>query len=228
MEGEAGILQQRVETVPLRRRHIEPREGVGGEQQKSEESERNQSLRADSGGQRPCRQPTLEQRHRSPRQRQDCHPEQHRSFVIAPRARDPVDRRQSRRAIFGHQLHRQIGVPEDQQQRGKGGRRHQRLHDRDRPHCADQRLSTLGQRPEPHQRLQQRQGGGDPQRGKPCLGDHRFRLLVSCIAPATSGGIYFSSCLARMVSAANWLCAVKRPSATTPDPSRNRSGTMPV
>ena len=46
--------------------------------------------------------------------------------------------------------------------------------------------------------------------------------------PATSGGIYFSSCLARTVSAMNTPLAEKRPSVMTPWPSRNRSGTMPV
>src|SRR6185503_12452533 len=43
---------------------------------------------------------------------------------------------------------------------------------------------------------------------------------------ATSGGMYFSSCLARISSATNTLPCM-RPCATTPCPSRNRSGRMP-
>ena len=47
-------------------------------------------------------------------------------------------------------------------------------------------------------------------------------------ASATSGGMYFSSCLARTLVAANTPSGRSRPSATTPWPSRNRSGNAPL
>src|SRR5205814_10550338 len=45
---------------------------------------------------------------------------------------------------------------------------------------------------------------------------------------ATSGGMYFSSCLARTSSATNVPSVRMRPWATTPAPSRKRSGSTPV
>src|SRR5262249_51534529 len=60
------------------------------------------------------------------------------------------------------------------------------------------------------------------------------RSAPSCQCPdrfsasATSGGMYFSSCLARTLDALKLPSAPILPSATTPWPSRKRSGSVPV
>ena len=64
MDGEAGILQERVEVLPLERRRAQPRERVGGEQHEEQERRRDQ---------RPARASTLARR---------------RSGQVAPRQRD--------------------------------------------------------------------------------------------------------------------------------------------
>ena len=53
MEGQAGVLQQRVEAPALQRRRIEPRERVGGDQQERVEAERQRRLRSKRRDQRP-------------------------------------------------------------------------------------------------------------------------------------------------------------------------------
>ena len=81
-----------------------------------------------------------------------------------------------------------------------------------------------------HQRDTQRQNKSEMSK----LVDHGFASSPSFQRPdffsaaATSGGMYFSSCFASTVSAVNWPSAPSVPSATTPWPSRKRSGRMPV
>src|SRR4051812_34570417 len=53
-------------------------------------------------------------------------------------------------------------------------------------------------------------------------------LAASRSAFASSGGMYFSSCFASSSSATKMPPGPRRPRATTPWPSRNRSGTIPA
>ena len=66
MEGEAGVLQQGVEPPALRRRRIEPCEGIGREQQEGVETKRQRRLRAQRGDQRAAGQPAREGGERRP------------------------------------------------------------------------------------------------------------------------------------------------------------------
>ena len=56
MEGQAGVLEQRVEPLPFDRRRDQTRERVRGEQQECIEAERHRRLRAKRGDQRPLAQ----------------------------------------------------------------------------------------------------------------------------------------------------------------------------
>ena len=58
--------------------------------------------------------------------------------------------------------------------------------------------------------------------------DQFAAVLASPSACCTSGGMYFSSCLASTSLAWNTPLASSAPFATTPCPSANRSGRMPV
>ncbi len=108
MARQAGVLQQRIEPVTLRRRRNEPRERVGREQDEGEETGAGQPLHRQ--GPRPQRQ-----RNGAPdrgdhraEQREDQHPEHHRALVVPPRAAELVDQRLGRMGIGRHHLEREV------------------------------------------------------------------------------------------------------------------------
>ena len=60
MEGEAGILQDRVEPAAVERRRVEPEERVGGEQHEGQEADADQRLHAQHAGPERRRQVAAE------------------------------------------------------------------------------------------------------------------------------------------------------------------------
>jgi hypothetical protein len=60
MEGQARVLEQRVEPLPLHSGRIEPRKGVRSEKEKGVEAEADQRLRCEGCDQGRLRQPALE------------------------------------------------------------------------------------------------------------------------------------------------------------------------
>ena len=120
MEGEPDILQQGIEPCALLRRDRQPLERIGAEQQEGIETQRHETLRGEDGLHHPFGQPPLDHGDQRPRSGQHGHPQQHRAFVIAPRARQLEDHRLQRMRILRHQLHRQIGDGEDIEQRDEG------------------------------------------------------------------------------------------------------------
>src|SRR5439155_15399113 len=101
-----------------------------------------------------------------------------------------------------------------------------------RPGEAHQPGIVAGGADQRQRRLDQRQKEGQHQSEMAELGDHG--VAPSCQRPAffrastTSRGMYFSSCLASTSSARKPPSGPSRPSATTPWPSRNRSGSTPL
>src|SRR5262249_52896842 len=81
-------------------------------------------------------------------------------------------------------------------------------------------------------RLRQRQGQRQDEGEMAEFGDHC--VVPSCQRPdffrasTTSFGMYFSSCLASTSAATKVLSVPSAPCATTPWPSRKRSGRMPL
>jgi hypothetical protein len=182
MEGEAGILQQRVEAVAVGRRRHEAEERVRGEQNEGEEGDADQSLHRERPGAQRGRQVDAEGGERRAEQRQDQHPEQHRALVVAPDAAHLVDHRLGRVRILGDQSHREIRHDERPGQRHEGDQHEQELGECRRPRqrhqarlaarCAHERQRAL------HDGDEERQH----QRELADLGDHW--VLPSCHLPA--------------------------------------------
>ena len=147
-------------------------------------------------------------------------------------------------AVLDDQLHAHVGVHEHADQHPERDGHQHALNDRHRTNGGDHLFGhrrhdvgivMVGAHDNGHaqpdggeHQLQRRERSGEPQRGKAGLRHHFSKVFVSCIAPATCGGIYFSSCFASRLVAVKLPSGLKRPSATTPDRSRNRSGTMPA
>ena len=188
MEGQARVLQQRVEAVAFDRHRHEPLERVRGEEQEGVEAEPDHRLRGQGRDQGPLRQPPLEQGDAGAGNGEHRHPEQHRAFVIPPRAGELVEPGLLGMAVRRDQLHRKVGAQEQPDQRQEGDRREQALRDRDRPDPAEQPLAVRPQRGRAEEQLEKRQGRRQPERRESCLGDHSSDPLL-CFSPAASAGM---------------------------------------
>ncbi len=191
MEGEAGVLEQGVESPALEGRGAEPCERVGGDQQERIEAERQRRLGAERREQGAPARPPRQQRIGSSRRRQHRHPQQHRALVIPPRSRHLVDERLGAVAVLEHQCDRQIGPREHHQQHRKGDQRQPALHHRNRAHGAAGRKLAAQRRDHQHE-LQRRKPGGEPQRREAGFRDHRssvFPALCSAARLPSSGGM---------------------------------------
>src|SRR3546814_20966468 len=82
MEGETGILQQRVKPLPVRCRRIDPRKGVGGEKQEGIEAEADRRLPPKGRHMRLAPQGPSEKGDGGPRHAQDGDPKQQRPLMI--------------------------------------------------------------------------------------------------------------------------------------------------
>ena len=178
MEGQAGVLEQGIEPPALDRRRAQPRERVRGDQQEGVEAERQRGLRPERGDQRALAGPPRHQRDHRPCDRQHRHPQQHRPFVIPPRARDLVDERLGAVAVLIDQRDRQIGAREHQQQhreRDQG----QRALDATATARIVRALSIADRSANTDQHeLERGKPGSEPQRGMTGLGDHRSSVFA--------------------------------------------------
>ena len=108
MHREAGILQQRIDVVPLQRRRPHPGERVGRGQREEQEASGDDAQHADDPGAQRGWQIAAEGGDRGAAPRQDQAPQQHRSFVISPGAGDLVDQRLCRGGVLRHVEHREV------------------------------------------------------------------------------------------------------------------------
>jgi hypothetical protein len=193
VEGQARVLQQRVEVLAVRRRRPDPLERVRGEQGKQQEADADQALDGEHPGAQPRRQIASEQRHRRAEQRQDQDPQQQRSLVVAPHARHLVEHGFQRVRILHHVGDREIRGHEGVHQRQEGDQHEQQLGASGglrQLHPGGIAARRAGQRQGAlHQRGQQRQD----QRKMPDLDNHFASLLCQrpdfLSASATSGGM---------------------------------------
>src|SRR3546814_9875857 len=79
MESEAGVLQQRIETLSVRRRRLQALERVGGKEQEGIEAKADNCLRAQGRHMGVAAQTPLEQGNRPTRKPTHRDPQQHRS-----------------------------------------------------------------------------------------------------------------------------------------------------
>ena len=108
MDREAQILQERIEIAPLERHWEKPLERVRGEQDKQQEGDGDTGLHAQHQRPQSLRNSLAKSRDRRARECQDQHPEQHRTFVIAPGAAELEQHRHQRMRILKDIAHREI------------------------------------------------------------------------------------------------------------------------
>ena len=158
MEGEAGILQQRIEAVAVERRGRDALEGIRGEQQEGEEADADQRLDREHAAAQGVGQVGAEDRDRGAEQRQDQRPQQHRALVVAPHARDFVDQRLGRMRVGDDVGDGEVGRHVGLGQRAEGQDHQERLGERrgaaerHQPRIAARRADAAGVCPAPARR----------------------------------------------------------------------------
>ena len=195
VEGEAGVLQQRVETLALGRRRGKPDERVGGEQDKGEESRRHQPMH----GEHPCPERrgevATEARDHGAEEGQDQHPQHHRALVVRPDAGNLVDQRLQRVGVAGDERDREVRDREGVDEREEGGGHQAELEQRRRLCDRHHRRIASGRADHRHRPLDQGQQEGEDEREMADFGDHSApsgaprHLPDSFSASATSLGM---------------------------------------
>ena len=130
MDGEADILQDRVEVLALDRRFGKAQKRVRCRQDEGEKGRADPALHGQHVGLERLRQIAAEGRDRRAEQRQDQRPEQHGAFVIAPDAGELVDQRLFRMGVLDHVEKREVGNQISIGERRKGDGDEQELHHR--------------------------------------------------------------------------------------------------
>src|SRR5690606_21701324 len=119
VEGEAGVLEQGIETLPGGRREGQALEGAGGEEEGGKEAETERRLRSERRDQRLFAKPLFEQRNERSREAEDRQPQEHRAFVVAPCARDLEQHGLQAVAIARNEFDRHVGAHEEGDQKAK-------------------------------------------------------------------------------------------------------------
>jgi hypothetical protein len=119
MDDQAGVLQQRIEIAPIRRGGQQALERIGREQHEHQETDGDEPHHAEHARHHVLRQIAAEHGDRDHPQRQEQHPQQQRTLVAAPDARELVDIRQRRVRIGGDVLHRKVVVQKRPRQAGE-------------------------------------------------------------------------------------------------------------
>ena len=144
MDGEADVLQDRVEVAALDRRRRQPRERIRGRQDEEQEGRADPALHRQHGGAQARRQIAAEHRDQRAEEGEDQHPEQHRALVVPPGAGDLVEQRLQRVRILPDVCDREIGLHVGDRQHREGERDQRETGDRDRPadrhHAARRRV----------------------------------------------------------------------------------------
>ena len=109
MNGERGVLQQRVHALALHRRRPDAGEGIGGGYRKEKKPGGDRAEHADHPGAERARQVAPESGDGAAAKRQHQAPEEDRAVVVPPRPGDPVEERRLALAIGGHVADREVG-----------------------------------------------------------------------------------------------------------------------
>ncbi len=138
MEGERGVLQDRIEAVAVGGRRIDAQERIGGEQNEEAERHRDRGLHGEHVGFQRRRQVAPEGGDGGAEQGEDQHPQDHRALVVPPHAGDAIEQRlgrvRVRHDVGDGEVGGHVGVHQRQErdeqqselaQRGGLGHRHQ-------------------------------------------------------------------------------------------------------
>ena len=157
VEGETGVLQDRIEILALERRVRDAHERIRRHQNEKLEGCRNPGLDRERVGLEHHRQIGAKRRHQGAEKRQDRNPQHHRAFVIAPDAGQPVDQRHLRVRILVDVEHREVGRDVADGERGKGDRDESELRERRRRRDAHENRIVGAGADDRHDALDQRQ-----------------------------------------------------------------------
>ena len=119
MEGETGVLQQRVEPLPVGRRGTQPRERVGRRTAGRRKSQAQAPPARPASRSACARRAAFEQRDQRPRQRRGSSPTAASILRDCPSAGDLVDQRLGRMAVARDQLDRHVRPHEQRDQQAK-------------------------------------------------------------------------------------------------------------
>ena len=125
VEGEAGVLEQRVEVVAVEGRVRQPDEGVRGQEDEGEEGDGDRRLHGEDAGLEGGRQVLAPPGDHGAEEGEDQHPQHHRALVVPPGAGDLVEQRLHRVGVEGDEADREVRGDEGPHQReeGEGGQR---------------------------------------------------------------------------------------------------------
>ena len=157
MNGEAGILQDRVEIAAFERRLGNAQERIRGDQNEQNERNRDPGLHGEHVGLEASRQIVAEQRHQRAEQAEDEDPQQHRALVVTRHAGNLVDERLRGMGVLEHVDDGEIRPHVADRQRGKRDRNEAELHDRGRRGDRHQRGIVLARADDRHAGLHERQ-----------------------------------------------------------------------
>ena len=193
MEGQAGILEQRVQALALDGRRIEPQERVRGQDDKCQKTDADQPLHRQHPRAQGRRQVTAERRDHQAVDGEDQHPKDHRALVVSPHTGNLVEHRLQRVGILGDVRDREVGNDERPGQAPEGqGNEHELTGRRGPPQLHQPRIAAL--RTDQRQRsLDYRQAERENEGVMSNLRDHGlappFHWPDFLIASATSGGM---------------------------------------
>ena len=128
VEGERGVLQHRIEALPVEGRRVEPDEGVGRDDDEEQKRRGDRALHGKHIGLQLARQVGAVGRDRRAEQREDQHPQHHGAFMVPPHAGDLVDERLRRMRVGPDILQREVRGDVGHHQRREGNRDEQELH----------------------------------------------------------------------------------------------------
>ena len=119
VEGEARVLQQRIQPLPFLGHRRKPRKRVGRQQQESIKTKANKGLPRQRRQHRRLGQAPFHHRDKAAGQPHHRHPQQHRAFMIAPGSGKFIQQRLGRMRVHRHQLDRQISLAKRGYQHGQ-------------------------------------------------------------------------------------------------------------
>ena len=238
MEGEAGVLQQRVEPVPSSGGGSSRAKGLEVSRMKARKPSADQPLDAEHARLQASAAGCCRSRATArAEQRQDQHPEQHRALVVAPGAGDLVEQRLAECEFCATLAHREIEVTKAAIRQPKASATNASCTNAARPRRAIQREPAPGaRRSAAAPPGAARPASGEDEREMAEFGDHRCRRPPARL-PASGRLLQRVGDLGRhvvLVVLGQHLVAredavvAERALATTPWPSRNRSGSTPV
>jgi len=190
MEGEAGVLQQRVQARAVQRRRPDSLKRIGGEQGEGEETGPDHRLDGEHAGLEGLPQTAAEHRHHRAEQREYQQPQQQRALVVPPHAGQAVEQRLQRMGVLRDRRDREVGDDIGPGERGERDCGEDELPERRMPGEVHQCRLLPGGAVERQCRLQQREAQRQREREIAEFGRHdpsAFRARRS--ASAASGGM---------------------------------------